>query len=576
MFKNGIRKCCVFVSALLAVTAFMHGNPALADGENLETGGENAAEVTATVTPTTETAGQVTFTPEPTPTVTPTLTPTLTPEPTPTATLTLTQEPTSEPTPEPTPEPFFSDGTSVYKVTYGTEKNESMDETAGESTDESVSTDTGSSASLSALYDKNIETGITIAKGESLTLTAVNKISGIYIIWEAGEIPESYEIAIGDNVNSYTGKFLHEYIDLSDDADEHASESTSNESASSESESSESIEQEHSNYTCDITFLSDAGIKEIYVLTDGEIPSFVEMWEDTLSDADVLIIVAHAGDETLDFGALITDTVKRAEVQVVYMCEYVTTDEEIKEHEKLTNLWKLGIRNYPVTGEFRNKFLRNETVAEKFYGESNITKFVTECIRRFKAQVVVTHDTDGEYGNYVHKMLAASVRDAVSNSGISSYFLDSAQKYGTWEVKKLYFHCLSGVENVTMEVGFELFTDEEFETIKSQADSVLSGEWCGKHFTDVTVSSVNSIYFELSESSVGTDTGNDITENIVTYAEQRRIKAEEERLAAEERARLYAEGDAQLKRSQVIGERLFGRFSFGKLQNALKELYGKK
>ncbi len=168
------------------------------------------------------------------------------------------------------------------------------------------------------------------------------------------------------------------------------------------------------------------------------------------------------------------------------------------------------------------------------------------------------------------------MKDAVSNSGNENYFLDSAQKYGTWNVKKSYFHCLSGVENVTMEIDFELLTDEEFETIKTMSDLIVSGEWCGRHFTDITVSSVNSIYFELFESTVGTDTGNDIMQNIVTYAEQRRIKAEEEKKAAEERQRLYAEGEAQLKRSAVIGERLFGRFSFGKIQNALKKLYGEQ
>ena len=63
-------------------------------------------------------------------------------------------------------------------------------------------------------------------------------------------------------------------------------------------------------------------------------------------------------------------------------------------------------------------------------------------IRRYRPDVLVTHDLDGEYGHPQHKITARHMEEAVRAAKDPSRYPESAGKYGVWEVKKLYIHLL--------------------------------------------------------------------------------------------------------------------------------------
>jgi hypothetical protein len=63
-----------------------------------------------------------------------------------------------------------------------------------------------------------------------------------------------------------------------------------------------------------------------------------------------------------------------------------------------------------------------------------------EQLRRFKPEVVVTHDTNGEYGHGAHKTCADLMLKCIPMAAGTAKFTDSLNTYGAWEVKKLYLH----------------------------------------------------------------------------------------------------------------------------------------
>ena len=63
-----------------------------------------------------------------------------------------------------------------------------------------------------------------------------------------------------------------------------------------------------------------------------------------------------------------------------------------------------------------------------------------ELFRRYKPEVVVTHDIDGEYGHGVHQVCADIVLNALNQSADGQYDRKSAEAWGTWDVPKCYIH----------------------------------------------------------------------------------------------------------------------------------------
>ena len=183
------------------------------------------------------------------------------------------------------------------------------------------------------------------------------------------------------------------------------------------------------------------GFNEIFAFGQGEIPDWVQRWEAPVEKADLLFLIAHPDDELLfTGGAIPTYAVeKEKQVEVVYLTSSNTT----RRSEALNGLWAMGVRNYPVFGDFADRYAKTGKVKDSYKeagGKQKVLDWVNELFRRFKPEIVVTHAENGEYGHPQHKMVADAAMECFTLAADASQSPESAQAYGIWQVKKLYLH----------------------------------------------------------------------------------------------------------------------------------------
>lgn len=179
-------------------------------------------------------------------------------------------------------------------------------------------------------------------------------------------------------------------------------------------------------------------INEVSVFGDGELPDWVQVWQPTQDKADILLLAAHPDDELLFFGGTIPDYgVERGlSVVVAYMSYSNTT----RKSELLNGLWSMGVRNYPVIGTFHDTYSGTLEDGYHRWKQKDVDTFITGLIRRYRPEVILSHDVNGEYGHGAHKVCADAALRCSMNASDPTFCPDSAQIYGTWDVKKVYLH----------------------------------------------------------------------------------------------------------------------------------------
>lgn len=175
-----------------------------------------------------------------------------------------------------------------------------------------------------------------------------------------------------------------------------------------------------------LTVGGDCELSEWHVYARGRVPETTLLWEVAPEKCDLMLVVAHSDDELVMMGGIIpTYAAERGyRVQVVYC--YVP---ELERHaEALAGLRCNGMTTLPVI------FVTEDEHRLRF------DEKITEQIRRFRPEVVITHDIEGEYGNPGHVLVSRKVREAVEAAPDAERFPASAERFGTWQVKKLYLH----------------------------------------------------------------------------------------------------------------------------------------
>lgn len=261
-------------------------------------------------------------------------------------------------------------------------------------------------------------------------------------------------------------------------------------------------------------------INEIYVFTDGELPDWVQRWEPTPEKAELLVLSAHPDDELIFFGGTIPTYATERGMNVVVA--YMTYSNTTRRSELLNGLWSMGVRTYPVIGEFFDGYSRKLEDAYARWNKKAVQKFVMELLRRYRPEVVVTHDVNGEYGHGAHRLCADVMQYCVPKAGDPEVMPEIAAQYGTWDVKKLYLH-LYEPNAITMDWRVPLVS------MGGKTGLELAQEAYLLHVTQQTTDFVvtdegetSCAQFGLAYSTVGEDVaGGDFFENIAWSATPR-------------------------------------------------------
>lgn len=180
------------------------------------------------------------------------------------------------------------------------------------------------------------------------------------------------------------------------------------------------------------------GLTVLKIFGDGKIPSYVPQWEPTADKAALMVIVSHPDDDILWFGGTFPwySGVQKLNTVVVYM----TTPNRRRMSEALDCLWTAGVRQYPVFGSFPDKYMHPDELTEAWGGEERICEFITEQLRKYNPDVLMTHGPHGEYGHGAHKVTSSLVCKCADNVADPSFFPRLASEYGVWTPKKMYLH----------------------------------------------------------------------------------------------------------------------------------------
>lgn len=421
-------------------------------------------------------------------------------------------------------------------------------------------TDSHGFPQIGSLFDGNTKSGPYSKDNASMTLTCGGGIRWVYLIFDTEY--DAFTVTNEDTGDSKTlgeAGFLHTLLDLQD------------------------------LFGCcpeTITLQFTDGpvpLLELCLFTDEPLPDWVQQWAPPVENgADLVLFSTHADDEQLFFAGVLPYYAGEMgyRVQVVYLTNHrnLSKNPNLRCHEALDGLWAVGVRNYPVFGEFGDFFSRRKEDALsllKYQGvtEEELLDYVVTQIRRFRPLVAVGHDLNGEYSHGAHMLYADLLTRGAELAADSSQFPDSAAQYGVWEIPKLYLHLyeenpivmdwdqpLSHFDGltafqVTKELGFPCHASQ-----KSDFAWYMSGV---ERAADVQ--KYNPCFYGLWSSTVGPDVEkNDFFENLSTYAQQeeaarleelaRQKELERRDQAREEAARLEREAEAARLQAQTAPE----------------------
>lgn len=328
----------------------------------------------------------------------------------------------------------------------------------------------------------------------AITAPEGKPIAGLYVCF--GNMPESWEIQTSDDGKDWftavpgDTRFLHAYVALPQPA-------------------------QHVRLAVTSEKKTALRINDLFVLSEGDLPDWVQVWQPTEEKADILFLSTHPDDDLIFFGGAIPTYAVEQQRKVVVA--YFTRSNTTRSSELLNGLWHMGVRTYPVIGNFKDSYAKNLKAAYKSAGgKGKVNEWIVGLYRQYKPEVVVTQDTNGEYGHKQHMMIADAAQNCIALAANEDEFTASTIAYGTWQVKKLYLH-LYPENQITFDwtvplksmngaTGIEL-AEEAYTLHKTQASSGMSVTETGTKY--------DNRVFGLAFTTVGEDVRkDDFLENI--------------------------------------------------------------
>ena len=255
------------------------------------------------------------------------------------------------------------------------------------------------------------------------------------------------------------------------------------------------------------------------VFTDGSLPDWVQDWQPPCEKADLLVLSTHNDDDILFFGGTepYYATERQLKVQVVYFIRH--RDGYGRSNEALDALWYMGIRNYPVFSSFPDFIASVIEECPYHISPADGKAYLCENIRRFRPEVIVTQDVNGEYGHLVHVYMLSLFREVIEETADADKYPASAELYGIWDVPKTYIHLWGDEEEQTVmdwDIPLSAFNALPAIEVARNAFMLHSSQYeQGNHLVEGRYDPYSSYRFGLYRSLVGEDEAkNDFFEHL--------------------------------------------------------------
>ncbi|MBQ6236181.1 MAG: PIG-L family deacetylase [Clostridia bacterium] len=190
-----------------------------------------------------------------------------------------------------------------------------------------------------------------------------------------------------------------------------------------------------------VTFVAGAAgmdLTRLALFSEGTLPAPFYNWLDTPKGMDYLIVSTHPDDDVLFMGGVIP--IYGMERGYVGTVAYVTTPSRYRVNEANKCAWEMGARYRPIflgLQDLREDYKNTHT--ERFLPDAVTLAFV-RMLREYRPLVVFSHDVNGEYGHWQHKIVSAAIKDACRLCADPTFDVFSYEEFGTWEVQKCYLH----------------------------------------------------------------------------------------------------------------------------------------
>ena len=246
------------------------------------------------------------------------------------------------------------------------------------------------------------------------------------------------------------------------------------------------------------------------------LPKDYQAWQPTPQKLDYLIVATHPDDDVIFMGAIVPlyGAERGLQGTIVYTC---TSNIRYRCNEALNGAWTMGLRNHPLFANFPDILPSKQSKWEFQFKVKALTKYYVRLFRQYQPEVVITHDTAGEYGHWQHINVSKAVCEAVSLAADASYDPESAAQYGTFQVKKLYLH-LYPEHRIQLDVWTPLqsFSGKNVVEIAREAFKCHLSQAKASHYHDDSKGVYSLSDYGLYFSSVGADTKgkNDMFEHI--------------------------------------------------------------